>query len=353
VSLFEQAYWASGPTGRSSANVRLFYLTDEMAEIARRSQAVYRDFTRVTGGDAGYRQTGIVYAPAPEEVAPWRVQVERLAARGFEIEAQRSVALRQLLPGFDLADLDTLIYEPLAGYADPVGVTTGFAEGARRLGATVRPNTRVRALVARGGRVEGLELADGAMIGCDVVVVAAGPWTGALVEPLGVSLPLHVERHPIALLDAPAQARSLMPVIWSDNRHAYYARPEGSDVIVVGTQEPMPALPSFDRYDEGVSTDEAAELVGRLARRVPSMAELGLRPGYASVYDVSADSLPIVGAVPGIAGLFVSAGSSGTGFKLAPELGDQIARLITGGEADLLAPLRVDRPLRRDTLMHA
>ena len=143
---------------------------------------------------------------------------------------------------------------------------------------------------------------------------------------LGPALPLHVERHPIALLDTPGSARSILPVIWSDNVREYYARPEGADVLVVGTQEPMPALSDFDRFDESVPTDEAAELVGRLARRLPSVAELGLRPGYASLYDVSADSLPVVGRVPGIDGLIVSAGSSGTGFKLAPELGDQVAR---------------------------
>ena len=64
------AYWASGPTGRSSANIRLFYLTDEMAELARRSQATYREFTGVTGGDAGFRQTGIIYAPTPRSSIP-------------------------------------------------------------------------------------------------------------------------------------------------------------------------------------------------------------------------------------------------------------------------------------------
>lgn len=353
VVLLERAYWASGPTGRSSANIRLFYMTDEMAELARRSQVVYRDFTSITGGDAEYRQTGLIYAPAPDEVEPWRRQAASLAGRGFEIETHPSQALQSLLPGFDLDDTHTLLYEPGAGYADPVGVTTGFVEGARRLGAVVRPRTSVRSIVATRGRIEGLELGDGTRLACDLVVVAAGPWTRGLVEPLGVSLPLHVERHPIALLDAPASARSILPVIWSDNVHAYYARPEGADVLVIGTQEPMPPLPSFEPFDEAVPTDEAAELVGRLARRLSSIAELGLRPGYASIYDVSADSLPVVGHVPGIDGLVVSAGSSGTGFKLAPELGDQVARLITGGEADLLGPLRVDRPVRHDTLMHA
>jgi len=43
------------------------------------------------------------------------------------------------------------------------------------------------------------------------------------------------------------------------------------------------------------------------------------------------DQRPILDEIPGISGLYVAAGFSGTGFKTAPAVGDAIAELIMTG----------------------
>jgi sarcosine oxidase subunit beta len=58
---------------------------------------------------------------------------------------------------------------------------------------------------------------------------------------------------------------------------------------------------------------------------------------------MSPDGFSIVDAVPGVAGLFVVAGTSGHGFKLAPGLGALAAELVQGRRSPLLEPLRFDR----------
>jgi glycine/D-amino acid oxidase-like deaminating enzyme len=52
--------------------------------------------------------------------------------------------------------------------------------------------------------------------------------------------------------------------------------------------------------------------------------------GWASLYDVSPDWMPVIGEIA--PGVFVDAGSSGHGFKLAPALGADVASLIMGNE---------------------
>ena len=54
--------------------------------------------------------------------------------------------------------------------------------------------------------------------------------------------------------------------------------------------------------------------------------------GWASLYDVSPDWQPVIGEIA--PGVFVDAGTSGHGFKLAPALGGHVAALVLGEEVD-------------------
>ena len=53
--------------------------------------------------------------------------------------------------------------------------------------------------------------------------------------------------------------------------------------------------------------------------------------GVTGVYDVTPDSRPMLGEVPGIAGLYVCAGFSGMGFKISPAIGLVMSELVLDG----------------------
>jgi sarcosine oxidase subunit beta len=88
---------------------------------------------------------------------------------------------------------------------------------------------------------------------------------------------------------------------------------------------------------------ESSEHVERATPRIPALETLGIRPGYAAVYDMSPDGFPIVDEVPGVRGLIVMAGTSGHGFKLAAGLGGLVSDLAQGRRSSLLRPFRFDR----------
>ena len=75
--------------------------------------------------------------------------------------------------------------------------------------------------------------------------------------------------------------------------------------------------------------------------------------GHAGIYDVSPDARAVLGKVPGIDGLYVAAGFSGTGFKTAPAVGAAMAELILSGHSRSvdLSPFAFDR-IRRGDLIH-
>jgi glycine/D-amino acid oxidase-like deaminating enzyme len=343
ATLVERGALADGPTGRSSANVRLHYFIPELAELARRGVELFTTFAAITGRDCGFRRVGVAYAVGEADATAWRENVMRLRTKGFEIELRDPAACGDIAPGFDLAGVALVVFEPGTGYADPVGTTVGLAERARELGAALRTHERVSGLEVAGDRVTGVRLESGETLGADVVVLAAGPWTSELLAPLGVILPLHVERQAISILDAPTGARSVVPTVWGDFVGHFYARPEGDASLLLGDESPGMRLAQPGAVDASVSLAESADLSTRASRRVPRMAELGLRRGYASLYDVSEDRLHIIDWVPGHDGLFVVCGTSGHGFKLAPAIGAEVARVVTGGTSDLLRPFGIER----------
>jgi sarcosine oxidase subunit beta len=344
AALLEKTHLAEGPTGRSSANVRLLYTTPELREIAARSFEVTIRFGELVGGDNGFVRVGVLYGIAPDDAATFEALVARMAQHGQPIETRSVAEAQTLVPGFRMDGFALTVWEPASGYADPVGTTLGFADAARTLGASVRIGCAVETIEVEGGRVHGVRLADGDRVEAARVVVAAGPWSRALVEGIGGRLPIHAERHAITLVQAPAGSRSVVPCVWSDRIRGYYARPEGDALVLLGgTTSQTRAVPSADGLDPTVSLAESAEHLARATPRIPALESLGIRPGYASVYDMSPDGFPIVDAIPGIAGLFVMAGTSGHGYKLAPAMARLVADLVQDRRSPLLEPFRIGR----------
>jgi sarcosine oxidase subunit beta len=91
------------------------------------------------------------------------------------------------------------------------------------------------------------------------------------------------------------------------------------------------------------------EVRRRLAQRIPAMMHAECIRGHAGIYDVSPDSRAVLGKVPGLDGLFVAAGFSGTGFKTAPAVGATMAELILDGRSTTvdISPFDFERILSR------
>jgi glycine/D-amino acid oxidase-like deaminating enzyme len=158
--------------------------------------------------------------------------------------------------------------------------------------------------------------------------VAAGPWTRPLLQQFGVELPLTVERH---IVGTYRWGQAASQPGHGDLVGGYYFRPEGEELFLVG---PLHAAPNVDPddFDERASERELHDLAQPVIRRIPELEKSSIHGGWASLYDVSPDWQPVIGEVA--PGIFVDAGTSGHGFKLAPALGGHVAALVAGDDVD-------------------
>lgn len=339
VTVVDRLGVAEGPTGRSSAVCRAFYTNPFLAEVARDALAMFGDFDSIApGADPGFERTGALYLHAPEHVHDLERTVADLRSIGTEVDLLEPEQIAQRHPSFALDGVGAGAWEPGGGYADPVGTTTGLMQAARERGASLLAGREVVGIDPGGDRVR-VRLDDGATMDADRVLVAAGPWTRRLAGTVGVDLPLVVERHYVGSF-AWGEVDPV-PFVIADLPAGYYAKPERGGQFFVGALHPEPQVDPDD-FDERIREDEQVTLLRAAMQRNPALAEAGIRGGWASLYDVSPDWQPVVGEIA--PGVFVDAGTSGHGFKLAPAWGRHVADLLTDDGPDpRLAQFHPDR----------
>ena len=326
--VLEKGTPAGGPTGRSSAVCRAFYTNDFLARVAKDALEFFADFEARTGGDAGFRRTGALFLHPPEDSEALIESAAHLNRIGTKVEVLTANEIGERFPQLSTDGIAHGAWEPDAGYADPAGTTTGLLFAARSKGVVTRSGVEVTSIDATGGACR-LQLSDGSGISAAKVLIAAGPWSKPLAAQVGADLPLGVERHIVATCSW-GKAEPI-PFVFADLPHGYYCKPEGTTQFLLGPLHEEPQVDPDD-FDESVSEQEAAALAKALISRVPSMVEAEPRGGWASLYDVSPDWQPAIGEIA--EGVFLDAGTSGHGFKLAPALGRHVAELVLGETTD-------------------
>src|SRR5262249_5453870 len=122
----------------------------------------------------------------------------------------------------------------------------------------------------------------------------------------------------------------------------FYMRPAADCVVEVGSLDPghaeNPVDPDTCPDHAEPSTLEA--YAAAVTTRLPALAGGHWRGSWSGIYDVTPDWHPAIGEVAD--GVYVAAGFSGHGFKLAPAVGLAVAELVLDGAATSFDLLPLD-----------
>jgi sarcosine oxidase subunit beta len=344
VTVLDKRGLCGGMTAKSGALVRMHYTNEPEARMAFAALRYFQHWKDIVGGECGFTRTGFIMTVTPDNAERLRHNVAMLQAIGINTSVITPQELRELQPCAQVDDLTVAAYEPESGYADPVATATAFMQAALRQGATLREGVEVTAIRRAGGRVLGVDTTDG-LFEAPVVVVMAGPWSDRLLQTVGIDFLLTPQRAQVAFYRRPPElARGHM--VFIDGALGAYFRPHGDalSLIGVGLWKPEPR-PDPDAYNEANDPDFIPAAQARAARRLPALGRAEYARGHAGIYDVSPDTRAVLDRAPGIDGLYIAAGFSGTGFKISPAVGACVAELITQGRATFvdIAPFRFSR----------
>lgn len=344
IAIVERRAVCSGNTRKSGAIVRMHYTNEHETRLALASLPYFRHWAELVGGTSGFTRTGFLLLVGPENEARLRRNVERLRSLGVNTRAIGPDELREVQPTLDPTGVAAAAYEPDSGHADPLATTRSLIERACSLGAEVFEETPVTAIRVASGRVVGVDTAYGPT-DAPVVVCAANTWSPGLLRTAGVELPVTPRRAQVAYFRRPAALAGRHHVVL-DTTSAMYTRPNGPDEVLGGAAEVTGETPTDpDALAETLDGEFPAAVRERLGRRIPALARAPFVWGHAGMYDMSPDTRAILDRAPGVDGLYLAAGFSGTGFKKAPAVGLGLSELILTGRSTSvdLAPFRFGR----------
>jgi glycine/D-amino acid oxidase-like deaminating enzyme len=329
IVVLDKDYVGRGGSGRSSALIRMHYSFPPEVQLALVSLDMFQNWKETIGAPGDFRKTGFVRIVHPGETERLKLNVEMQRNLGAKVDLIDGKELRELEPDWKVDDVELAAYEPDSGYADGAGVAGDFLNVARDFGVDYYPRTNATSLLVANGRVHGV-VTDRATISTAIVIAATGPWTRPLLQKTGYDLPIECEYHQVAILrNAPEMKGGGAACI--DSVSATYFRSDAHDKFLVGDfYGTRPVDP--DTFPQRASDESLEEIIERACRRVPKLAAAEVMRGVTGVYDVTPDSRPLLGEIPGIRGMYVCAGFSGMGFKISPAIGLVMSELVLDGK---------------------
>ncbi|MEU0503334.1 FAD-dependent oxidoreductase [Nocardia sp. NPDC005998] len=263
---------------------------------------------------------GLEVATTPQR---WR-DLHRKAgwAQSWGIEGQllEPAECAALHPLVDAGRILGGFHTPTDGLAKALRAAAAQARLATARGARFRAHQEVLGIVQRGGRVAGVETADG-IIEADIVVCAAGFWGAELAKRVGLVLPLVPMAHQyaktgrIAALDGRNSAlnEASLPILRHQDQDLYFREhrdrigigyyghnPMPVDLSTLATASTeMPSMLAFTEEDFAPAWRASMELL-------PALGDSKVEEGFNGIFSFTPDGFSIMGEHRDLEGFWVA-----------------------------------------------
>ena len=330
ATVIESTGLASAASGKSGGFLARDWCDGSpLAPLARRSFDLHAELAEQIADDWGYRRLDTYGGFAGLPSRPSRHDLGWLSA---------DVTISQALGSPETT-----------AQVHPGQFTAAMMRAAEAQGAELRLG-RVTGIRVLAGRAVGAEV-DGEAVDADAVVIAMGPWS--ILAALWLPLPavFGLKGHSL-VFDTSGAVPGEAVFLEYQERHGEVLSPElfprtdgTTYVCAISSEEPLPIEPAEVAPDPG-AIERLEAICGSIS---PALASAPILARQACFRPVTSDGLPLIGAVPGVAGAYVATGHSVWGILNAPATGEATAELIVDGAAqtvDLSAfsPARL-RPL--------
>jgi glycine/D-amino acid oxidase-like deaminating enzyme len=287
--------------------------------LARRSFALHAELAQALGNPWGYRRL--------ETYGGYAMENDTARDTGRDTGKRPWLSARVTLTGQLGSPQTTALVEPRA-------FTMGLMRAAQAQGAELRHGTIVELVRRPTGAIGGVALDSGEIVDGDAVVIALGPWSILATRWLPLPAVFGYKGHSLVFKTGeaiPAEALFLEYQEASGEilTPELFPRADGTTwVCAVSSDAPVPIDPARVVADEGAH----ARLEAMCRTISPALAEATIVARQACFRPVTEDGLPLIGAVPGVAGAYVATGHSVWGMLNAPATGEAMAELILDGQ---------------------
>lgn len=345
VILTEKHDHASGASGSCDTGI---FLQSKNAGIHLRlalaSAELFKGLREELDRDIEYHvKGGMILIETAAELKIMEDFVARQKQTGLQVEIIDRKEASRMQRG--LAEhLVATTYSPQDGGVNPIELNLGFAKAASKLGTEILLETEVTGFIMNGGRVEGIETAQGPIY-APIVVNAAGAWAPIIGEMVGLHLPIKPRRGQIMITEpvAPYIAKGMLSASYIVAKfNADKLKESKSKAVQLGVGLSLSqtkkgniligATREFVGYDVRNTHEGIQAILKNAIRLVPGLGSIHIIRTMGGVRPYTPDGLPLVGYVNNLEGYFMSAGHEGDGIALSPVTGKIVADMIVDGK---------------------
>ena len=331
--------WLLGFT-RYCTDPHVRYCMSVMAPLGRRALLSFERLLSEERIECDYRAGGYLEVYSTESALDY-VQHEAALIKeyGYTPELIDGDELRRREPALGPDRIGAVHYHESATLA-PASFLNGLAKASQRYGVRFHLGAEVAQINQTGGRVTGVTLTSGAIVGGDTVVLATGAYSKDLTQPYGLRLPVQPGKGYHRDIDIRPDGAPDLRIACVLAEHSVFCTPMDTTVRFAGTMEFSGENDVMrpERLDQ--LTIVAREAFPGMGTARPSSEWCGLRP-------MSIDGLPIIGPVPETKNLVTATGHGMLGLTLGPITGDIVANQVLDGSDPRAANLLPERFSRR------
>ena len=293
-----------------------------LRDLCLGGRALFAELSEITGDAFEFRQEGLMNLCQTQQTldkysAGLAVLCNELGIEARTLDARQAQALE---PGLRM-NVAGAIYFPIDAHLSPRLFIPALTALLKEMGVQFRWNTSVYGWRAEGDRITAVATTAGDLL-ADEYVLAGGSWSPAMVQGLGLRLPMQAGKGYSLTLERP-RLKMTKSLLLTERRVA--STPMGDKLRFGGTME-------ISGHDDRVRPERVEQIIAGALAFFPELRRedfAGVRPWF-GYRPVSPDGLPYIGRLGRHANLSTASGHAMLGLTLAPISGLLIAELLAG-----------------------
>jgi glycine oxidase len=308
---------AAGVLAVASGQARQGVLLDLRRRSAEMFPALVRDLEEQTDIDLGYREAGLISLAFSEtEAVALQDLVQHRNGQGLRCQLLTPAEARELEPALS-PRLSAAALFPDDHSINNERLVAALVMAARNRGVSFRIRHPVRSVSAEGNTVT-LQFPSGSFE-AGLVIVTAGAWSGEVLAPLDIKVPLRPAR---------GEMTAIRPCGWT-LRHTVtagtgYLVPRETGEVLIGSTT------AFVGFESQVTPHGLATLLTNAAAMVPQTRGTTPLRSWAGLRPCPTIRRPIIAFLPNLERVLLATGHHRNGILLAPITGQLVTELVTG-----------------------
>ncbi|ARJ50952.1 glycine oxidase ThiO [Staphylococcus lutrae] len=313
------SYAAGGMLGAQNE----FFEDSPLYRLAMQSRAMMPDLARTleleTGIDIEYQQYGLIkVASRPQDVSAVQQQFEFLHRHDHTVTALTPQQFIQRFPQLDPSQSAAFKIQDDGQINANIYTQALIASVLKRAHIDLMTHTEVERLQrhSQSYRV----ITSKGTFDADELIIAAGAWSGTLLQQLDIHLPTRPVKGDVKLIAS--DYTGLKETIF--NMNGCYIVPKRPNRFLIG------ATSDYDCWDTESNADNLSWLDRESVRMIPQLQSHRIIKTWTGIRPITENEVPIMGEIA--PRLFVATGHYRNGILLSPIAGILMAQLIEGDD---------------------